>query len=261
MTQKRKNPVPDETYQLRSKEKPPEIIEDEEWDKGKPLIVEPKETEEAETLEVIIENFTNQILDSQNDEDKVKEILRNFLIVTKGKSGKRSTVDPIKRIQEMTSIEAVRAAIKVAYAKKSKARENPESLKRYEEEIDIGKKKLNELLVQAQDPQTLLSRGEEYTRVLQAWIIQKEDDLKEGLRKVGIMTDNYNLTKHGKELMTNMTLEISDSLKIEMENMDTRIYERFKDRLIRGDKRVENIVKMQNLSEAITSGDIELKEE
>jgi hypothetical protein len=268
---KKKNPVPDETWQLRGESRPVEqddkevdtvvkekskVETEEEFDQGVPLI-KPQGEENSDDLETIVNGFADQIMAVQ-EKQEIVNILKNFLKAAKGKSTRRLIGDPIKRIEDMTTIEEVRSALKVAYAKKSKAKDNPEALARYNLEIDTAKRKLNELLAGAQaDPMLLKDMGEEVTRILQSWIIYKEGQLKDRLKEMGAMTDKDNLTKVSKTIMVNMSSDIPENLKEELATIDIEALGKFEDRLRRGDKRVENIVKMQNFVDNVKMDQIE----
>ena len=62
--------------------------------------------------------------------------------------------DNIAYIQSLTDLPEVRRVKKVAYAKKSKSKNNPEAVARYEQEIKAAEDKLNELLALVNSAET-----------------------------------------------------------------------------------------------------------
>lgn len=70
-------------------------------------------------------------------------------------------VDRVTWISSLGNITELRTATKIAFAKKSKSKGNPEAIARYEKEIKAGQARLNELLAQVDgDYKKALELGE-----------------------------------------------------------------------------------------------------
>lgn len=94
----------------------------------------------------------------------------------------RQVVDRIAYIQEMTSIQEVRKARKIAYAKKSKSKDKPEAIARYEQEIKTATDKLTQMLQvvnSSESPwKTALEMGETVDGALQLFIQDLEQEVE-----------------------------------------------------------------------------------
>lgn len=93
----------------------------------------------------------------------------------------RQVVDRIAYIQGLDSITEVRKARKIAYAKKSKSKDKPEAVARYEQEIQTATDKLTQMLQVVNSSETpwktALEMGETVDGALQLFI----QDLEQGV--------------------------------------------------------------------------------
>lgn len=67
---------------------------------------------------------------------------------------KKNPIDRISYIQALENISELRKARKTAYAKKSKSKDKPETLERYQKEIDVSTERLNQLLAEVNSSET-----------------------------------------------------------------------------------------------------------
>lgn len=177
-----------------------------------------------------------KILDLMESEDgpdpeKIKQIIAEATLF------ERRIVDRIEWIKDTDSIKELRRRIKVAHAKKSKSKEAPKSLKRYEKEVQSGNNRLNELLAQAGDYiLRLIQLDEEPQRVLTKWLELKEEELKMQLETFQIPAKTI------KELTLRMSAKTPETLEFQIRDLlgeDTMaIYNR---RLSKNDQRVVSL--------------------
>lgn len=219
-----------------------EAIEDN-WDEG-PNRIEVEESGGVDQLTLASEELAN-MTDPEAIKAKIQELLRARVVT------KRVIGSAIDRINNSDSIAEIRKAIKVGHAKKAKTpKEKVETLARYEEEIKLGKAKLNELIVAAggeSNPTGLLKMGEEVSKVAQAWVIQQEEELKAKIADLGGFTENDNLTAKFKLSLQNRELyEFTTELENKLRELHPDLVTLIGIRLKNQDKRVENVVRMYN---------------
>lgn len=109
-----------------------------------------------------------------------------------GKASKpkaRQVVDRIAYIQGLDNISEVRKARKIAYAKKSKSKDKPEAVARYEEEIKTATEKLTQMLQvvnSSKEPwKTALQMGETVDGALQLFIQDLEQEVEAEWKEKG----------------------------------------------------------------------------
>lgn len=94
-------------------------------------------------------------------------------------------VDRVTWISELNNLQELRTAIKIAFAKKSKSKGNPEAIARYEKEIKAGQAKLNELLAQVNgDYEKALELGESIEGAAHIFLQKLADSVNERLDKI-----------------------------------------------------------------------------
>ncbi len=212
----------------------------------------------VKTKEELVNEYASKIKEV-DDKEEIVALLQKFLREARAtRSNGKSALD---RLEEMDTIAEVRRFIQIAHAKKSKAKGKPEVEARYEEEIRLGQEKLNELLAMVDDPKELLEKGEDTSRVLQAWILKKEGDLKSEMMRIGAITGKDNLTRRAKSLLKEVEIYVAPELEKEIEETIPEGSSIFKDRLERGDKRVWNIVRMFNFLRSDLAKELQKEDE
>lgn len=156
---------------------------------------------------------------------------------------KKPPRDNIARVQAMTSIADVRKAKQVAVAKKAKASKNPDSVARYEKEIEAAQARLDELLAASPNVQALIDNGEDPNRIITAFIKQKEDEFEEFSKE----------HKASKKLLKSISDEIPASFYTDL---PTSLHDALTDRFNKSDYRLKATCRNVNLMEAVKDGTI-----
>lgn len=90
----------------------------------------------------------------------------------------RASVDRVALIEGLTDISELKRARKIAYAKKSKAKDKPETLAKYQLEIDVATARLNEMIAEINRAETpwkkAIELGENAGGALQYFIADSE---------------------------------------------------------------------------------------
>lgn len=94
----------------------------------------------------------------------------------------RSQIDRVALIKSMTSLVELRKARKTAYAKKSKSKDHPEAVERYQKEIEAASDRLNELIASINSSETpwltALQLGDTPDGALQYFITSLEQEVQ-----------------------------------------------------------------------------------
>lgn len=132
---------------------------------------------------------------TQDQAEKIKSMmaegksLEEALSLTSQKV-KKDPIDRIAHIQGLNNIAELRKARKTAYAKKSKSKEKPETLARYQQEIDVATERLNTLIAEvtsAEIPwQKALELGETQEGSIQYFLNSIEKESEDYIREAGI---------------------------------------------------------------------------
>lgn len=116
--------------------------------------------------------------------------------------------DNLARINGMTSILEVRKSLQIAIAKKAKAEGKPDTIAKYEIEIDCARAKLAEMLELAKSVEDLIAFGEESNRIITHFIIEKEKAYSAWLDAKGY--------KVSKRLLKTITDDVPESFFMEL---------------------------------------------
>jgi hypothetical protein len=147
----------------------------------------------------------------------------------------RATVDRVALINSMNNISDLKAARKTAYAKKSKSKERPEALERYQNEIDTATARINEIIAEVNASECPWKKALEYgdtpDGALQYYIQDKEKevegefaDLLAGFEKQPTKAEIKAFTSVAK-VATNWVPEVlRPSFERRLRNRDQRVY-------------------------------------
>lgn len=174
--------------------------------------------------------------------------LEEALAVTSLKT-KRESVDRIEYISNLASLEELRLARKTAYAKKSKSKDKPEALARYQAEIDLASSRINELIAEINESQVPWMRaielGETADGSVQYFLTDTELEVNEYFEKaVG--------TKAQIKALTRQTPPNTDFVPDELKDAFIR-------RLGNQDQRVQVLASRYNLMEGLKAGKVKME--
>lgn len=156
---------------------------------------------------------------------------------------KKPPRDNIARIEAMTSISEVRKAKQVAVAKKAKASKNPDTVARYEKEIETADAKLKALLEAADTVDKLIEAGEDPNRIITAFIKAKEDEF-------GEFSEEH---KVSKKLLKSISDEIPATFYTEL---PMTLHDQLNARFEKSDYRLKATCRNVNLMNAVVDGTI-----
>lgn len=174
--------------------------------------------------------------------EAILEGLTMFETAIKSKQS-RMRVDRVEYIKGLTNLSEIRAAIKGAHAKKSKAGDNRELLEKYLAELRLAERRLNEVLSSIrEDPLALLKAGEEPNRVAQQYLVGKEKELRAAV-------EVYELKRVDlKKRLAEQRLKPAPALE-DLNQLGEEVSSIFWRRASRDDKRVQNVIRIANLLE------------
>lgn len=189
----------------------------------------------------------------------MEEALAELKLAPKAASstGTRTVIpDRVAHMNGMNSISELRKAIKIAFAKKSKGKDKPESVEKYQKEINAGQKRLNELLAevnQAADPiAKAIELGEEPSSVVQRILDQYEDAADTGLKAVQEAKKLTNKTV--KDLVANFDTSTPVEIHARLSGLGEDYLKVYTDRAGRNDQRILTINKRLNFIAAQVPG-------
>lgn len=219
------------------------------------------------TREEIIEQELDKMmaLKGPQKRDFLKANIEYLLNTLQPPKGRRSGA---RDLQEANITEA-RAIFRTAHSKLSRA-VTEEAIERAETEIAQAKARLDELIAKAGGVLTeLVYLGEDTRRVVQAWVIKKETELREILTAAGLMTDKGNFVKEGKLQMRALRIhnEIPKELLSELRNvyLDAAVGMEAVNALIEraehSDQRVLCVVRMHYMVKELREPKVEVVEE
>jgi len=209
-----------------------------------------------ENKKTVVETTTEVTVDAQAMEAaaRIEELLKEGktlaealqMVMPKAKA-QRTVVDRVALIREMTNPEEIRAARKIAYAKKSKSKDKPDALARYQAEIDAATERLNEIIALINSSECpwkkALELGETPDGALQYWIGDTEIAVNEKLQE--LMTG---VTKAGIKTFVNET---------KLDNFDfvpSELVESFKNRIKNNDQRARTLAQKMQAIKDLESG-------
>jgi hypothetical protein len=192
---------------------------------------------------------------TQDQAEKIKNLmaegktLEEALSLTSQKA-KKDPIDRIAYIQGLNNIAELRKARKTAYAKKSKSKDKPETLARYQQEIDVATDRLNTLISEvtsAEVPwQKALELGETPEGAIQYFLGSIEKESEDYLREAGIKKSIL------KTLLQNTV--------IHLEFVPTELAEAFQKRIDSRDQRVRAAAVRYQLMTDLKAGTVKVEE-
>lgn len=192
---------------------------------------------------------------TQDQAEKIKNLmaegktLEEALSLTSQKA-KKDPIDRIAYIQGLNNIAELRKARKTAYAKKSKSKEKPETLARYQQEIDVATERLNTLIAEvtsAEIPwQKALELGETQEGAIQYFLGSIEKESEDYLREAGIKKSII------KTLLQNTV--------IHLEFVPAELTEAFQKRIESRDQRVRAAAVRYQLMTDLKAGTVKVEE-
>ncbi|MGI5881309.1 MAG: hypothetical protein ACOX6L_12160 [Syntrophomonadaceae bacterium] len=157
----------------------------------------------------------------------------------------------VEWISSLDNLEELRRAIKIAHAKKSKAKTagNDVAIARYENEIKAGQDRYNELVAAintSADPlKAAIENGESVSGVIQMVLQKYEEFLKPELEN---LADELNLMKKTLKLrIRKASKETPKSILKELEALGPEYLKNYTTRLNNGDQRISTINRRYNL--------------
>lgn len=141
--------------------------------------------------------------------------------------------DNLAYIEGLNDIPEVRRVKKVAYAKKSKSKNNPEAVARYEKEIAAADAKLNTLLAMVEQAETPWLKAKELGETVEGqfnyFLLPYEDDLS---KKVDAIAAKRKATKAQvkaillglkPEVPAEVPEELKPAMQVRIDNKDMRV--------------------------------------
>jgi hypothetical protein len=161
----------------------------------------------------------------------------------------------VEWIASLNNIAELRKAIKTAFAKKSKARENAETKARYEKEIKAGQARLNELiaLINASDDPIAkaIELGEDTSGVIQKVLETYEKGLDEKLKKIQEIKGITN--KSLKEEFNSVGATTPAVISVKLSGLGAAYLGAYTKRAEAGDQRVLTLNKRLNYLAKVTA--------
>lgn len=154
-------------------------------------------------------------------------------------------VDRVVWIRSLGNISELRNAIKIAFAKKSKSKDSPAALARYELEIKAGQDRLNELLADVNNCEhrciRALELGESLEGVTQFWLEDMEARVNRAIEDK-ILEKRLQRSAVRKSIGTQSSAT-PDDLKANLESHHPEMLPIYENRLKRNDQRVATLNK------------------
>lgn len=155
-------------------------------------VIDPETTENQEVNEnqsVTVTKSAIQMAEKVQKYMAEGKTLQEALTLATAKTG-RQTIDRVAYIKGLTNLVEIRKTRKTAYAKRSKAKDKPETMAKYQLEIDAASVRLNELLAEVNSAECpwkkALEYGETTDGALQYFINEIETEVSEKIDKLGL---------------------------------------------------------------------------
>lgn len=160
----------------------------------------------------------------------------------------RVTIDRLAYIKELNNIQELRIARKTAYAKKSKAKDKPETLAKYQAEIDLATERLNELIADVNAAEIPWMRALELGET-------PEGAVQYALSAIeATLEDFFKTAKGTKAQIKELTRKTTPNIDFVPEELKAA----FQGRLDHLDQRVQVAASKYNLMTAILEGKVKL---
>lgn len=162
------------------------------------------------------------------------------------KAPKRPTIaNRVEWIGQLTNLAELEKAIRIAYAKKSKAKGNEVTVAKYEEEIRAGQARKNELLAEINQAEDRVSKaielGMDPSKLLQDVLADMEDEVAASIADLAAAK---NVSKKAlKEIMTEQATGIHPDIASRLGDLGQDFLDRYEERKGNGDQRVISLNK------------------
>lgn len=151
-------------------------------------------------------------------------------------------------ISSLSNIADLKKAVKIAFAKKSKSKDKPASVARYEDEIKAGQARLNELIAlinTAEDPiAKAIELGDEESGIVQRILGVFEAGLDDKLSKIQAAKKLTN--KQIKDEVNSTSDAVPVSIVVKLGELGPKYLEIYEGRGKRGDQRIITLNKRLN---------------
>lgn len=162
------------------------------------------------------------------------------------KAPKRPTIaNRVEWISGLSNLAELEKAIRIAYAKKSKAKGNEVTVAKYEEEIRAGQARKNELLAEINQAEDRVSKaielGMDPSKLLQDVLADMEDEVAASIADLAAAK---NVSKKAlKEIMAEQATGIHPDIAARLGDLGQDFLDRYEERKGNGDQRVISLNK------------------
>lgn len=162
------------------------------------------------------------------------------------KPAKRPTIaNRVEWIGQLANLAELEKAIRIAYAKKSKAKGKEETVAKYEAEIKAGQARKNELLAEINQAEDRVSKaielGMDPSKLLQDVLADMEDEIAAAIADLAAAK---NVSKKAlKDIMTNQATGIHPDIAERLGDLGQDFLDRYEERRENGDQRVISLNK------------------
>lgn len=182
-----------------------------------------------------------------------KSLEEALAIVMKETIPSNKIIDRVAHMRSMSNLSELRNATKIAFAKKSKSKDNPEAIKRYELEIKAGQDRLNELLAEIDQHEHRCTRalelGESPEGAVQLWLEDMEAITNRSLEDY--ILDSKSSRASVRRSIGDQKTETPKSVIENLNRHDNRLLPIYENRLSRGDQRVATLNRKIHLVESL----------
>ena len=149
-------------------------------------------------------------------------------------------------ISSLQRIDELRRAIKIAFAKKAKSKDKPDTIAKYQKEIDAGRARFNKLMSQV-NKATLphmkaLELGEDLSGVLQRYLEYKEKGLED---RVKVTTSGLSASSR-KNLLGQALVSTPWEVRSELLELGDAYLKSYEGRATKGDQRIITLNRRMN---------------
>lgn len=190
---------------------------------------------------------------TQSQADRIKELMAGGKSLEEAltevtQKTPRVTIDRLAYIKGLNNIQELRIAKKTAYAKKSKAKDKPETLAKYQAEIDLATERLNELIADVNAAEVPWMRALELGET-------PEGAVQYALSSIEATLDDFFKTAKGTKAQIK---ELTRNTPADIDFVPEQLKTAFQERLDHMDQRVQVAASKYNLMTAILEGKVKL---
>lgn len=162
------------------------------------------------------------------------------------KPAKRPTIaNRVEWIAGLSNLAELEKAIRIAYAKKSKAKGKEETVAKYEEEIRAGQARKNELLAEINQAEDRVAKaielGMDPSKLLQDVLADMEDEIAVAIADLAAAKEVTKKTL--KEIMSSQATGIHPDIASRLGDLGQDFLDRYEERKDNGDQRVISLNK------------------